>query len=244
MAKKYIMTPFGLAEDTTPSAQSKKTKGRQVYRTELSINDIRAAAWNATQGSTESYKFLQTEYKKLAKTANSRLRALKSAELDMFAYDRAITYLKNQGLKRFSSKFASPDDFKGMVQQLSELTTFINAKTSTVRGAKEALDKKLEKISDFTGKQYTEQQKYRLGRLLGTDSISTLLRDIRGDSAEVIDVLEEISMSDIDKDEITSVVDKYLEGWQPWDMAPWAVKSQGMTYDEMMDELRRMMDEG
>lgn len=229
----------------TPSSTD-KTPGRKAMRTELSINDIRSSAWNATQGSPTSYQFLQEQNRKLAKIANSRLKALKAADLDMFAYDRAITYLNNRGLKQFSLKLASADDFQGMVNQLSELITFINSKTSTVKGAREALDAKLEKISEYTGTTYTEEQKFRLGHLLGTDSISTLLRDIRGNSDEVIEILEEISSNEITNDmkqDLTNIVDHYLEGWQPFDMAPWSIKSRGMTYDELMDELRRLQDE-
>ena len=218
--------------------ENSKKIGRQPYRTELSINDIRAAAWNATGGSPESYKYLQEENRKLAKLANSRLKALKTAEMDMFAYDRAITYLKNRDLKKFPA--ALPTDYTGMVKQLSELITFINSKTSTVSGAKRALDEKIKAISEATGHEYKEKQKYQLGRLLGTDSISTLLRDVRGDSLEVIEVLEELALTDLNenKKRIDEVVNKYLEGWQPWGDSPWSTKSYGMNYDEMMDELR------
>lgn len=215
-------------------------KTKQPFRTELSINDIRASAWNAMEGSPQSYEKLQKENRKLAKVANSRLRALEKSGYDMFAYDRAITYLKNQGLTRFPTTLAPSDDFKGMVNQLSELVTFINAKSSTVAGARKALNDKLDKISEFTGTTYTEAQRYQLGRLLSTDSISTLLRDVRGDSAEVIEVLEELSMKEANLDSITSIIDKYLEGWSPWETAPWAIKSRGMSYDEMMDALREL----
>ena len=88
-------------------------------------------------------------------------------------------------------------------------------------------------------------QKYNLSRLLGTDSISTLLRDVRGDSADVIEVLEELSLQDLQEDnkrQITEAVDRYLAGWQPFESAPWVAKSTGMNYDELMDELRSIID--
>lgn len=215
----------------------------RAYRSELSIVDIRGLAWNAVQGSDQSYEILEAQNKKLAKIANTRMRALKAAGLDMFAYDRAITYLENNDLKRFSTKFASQDDFRGMVEQLSELVAFINSKTSTVAGAKKALDKKLDKISEYTGTEYTSEQRYNLGRLLGTDSISTLLRDIRGNSAEVIEALEDIAMTDIDSLRVTQIVDRYLEGWTPWSDAAWAIRSRGMNYDELIDALRDLYED-
>ncbi len=215
---------------------------KRAYRTKMSINDIRAAAWNAVQGNTESYKKLAQENKRLAKIANQRMRDLKKAGLDMFAYDRAITYLSNRGLKTFPSKLSY--NYTEMVTQLSELTTFINQYTSTVSGAKYAADKKIQAISDATGHEYTDRQKYNLSRLLGTDSISTLLRDVRGDSSDVIEVLEELSLDELkeeNKSQITQVIDRYLEGWQPFDDVPWATKSNGMNYDELMDELRDLI---
>ena len=216
---------------------------KRAYRTELSINDIRASAWNASQGSEESYNRLKAENRKLAQIANSRMRALKREKLDMFAYDRAATYLANRNLKQFP--LTLKNSYTEMVQQLSELVTFINNYTSTVSGARYASDKKIEALSEATGRAYTEKQKYNLSRLLGTDSISTLLRDVRGDSAEVIEVLEELSLQDLEKEnkeQITNAVDRYLEGWQPFENAPWAIKSRGMNYDELMEELRSIID--
>ena len=216
---------------------------QKAYRTELSINDIRASAWNAVQGSNESYRKLAEENRKLAKIANARMRALKKANLDMFAYDRAATYLANRNLKTFPTTLQK--DYKTMVTQLSELITFINHYTSTVSGARYASNKKIEALSEATGHEYTEKQKYNLSRLLGTDSISTLLRDVRGDSADVIEVLEELSLQDLQEDnkrQITEAVVRYLAGWQPFESAPWVAKSTGMNYDELMDELRSIID--
>lgn len=211
-----------------------KNKGR-VFRTELSINDIRASAWNASHGNPVSYKFLQEQNRRLAKLANSRLRALEKTGYDMFAYDRAITYLKNANRTRFSTKLAPYEDYKGMVKQLSELVTFINSPTSTVAKARETMRKKVGKISEYTGHEYSEQQQYNIARLLSTDSISTLLRDVRGDSGDVIDVIEELSVSDANVDAVSSTIDKYLAGYDPF-----GDNLDYLTYDEMMDELRNL----
>lgn len=212
---------------------------KRAYRTELSINDIRASAWNAVQGNDESYRTLRDINRKLAKIANSRIYALKKENLDMFAYDRAVTYLANRNLKQFPMTLQR--DYKTMVTQLSELTLFINQYTSTVSGARYAMDRKIKALSEATGHEYTEKQKYNLGRLLGTDSVSALLRDVRGDSTDVIEILEELSLKDIKeeyRESINEVVDTYLAGWNPFDAFSWQEKSHGMTYDEMMRQLR------
>ena len=210
----------------------------QPFRTDLSINDIRASAWNATQGSADSYQKLVEQNRRLARLANSRMRALEKAGLDMNAYNRAISYLDTKGLKRFSTRLAQPTDYKGMVTQLEELTTFINAKTSTVAGARTALNAKLDKLQEATGHTYTQEQRNRLGKLLGNDSISTLLREVRGDSKDVIEVLEELSMDDINRDEIVSIIDKHLAGYNPFEENAFFANFDYLNYDEMMDQLR------
>lgn len=215
-------------------------KTRQPFRTELSINDIRASAWNASQGSVESYKKLQKENRRLARLANSRMRQLEKANLDMNAYNRAFTFLQNQGQRRFSTVLAPSTDYKGMVTQLSELVTFINAKTSTVAGARKALNDKMDKLEEFTGRHYDYEQRQRLGKLMGTDSISTLLREVRGDSGDVIEMLEELSSTDIDAEKITSIIDKHLSGYNPFEESPFFANLDYMSYDEMMDELRNL----
>lgn len=212
----------------------------QPFRTDLSINDIRASAWNASQGSTESYQKLAEQNRRLAKLANSRMRALEKAKLDMNAYNRARTYLDNMGMSRFSTRLAPQSDYKGMVKQLEELVTFVNAKTSTIGGARTALNAKLDKLQEFTGHEYTQEQRIRLGKLLGNDSISSLLREVRGDSGDVIEVLEELSMDDYNRDEIVSIIDKHLEGYNPFEDDPFFSNFDYMNYDQMMDELHNL----
>lgn len=227
------------------SPQIAKPEERDKYvRSALSINDIRGLAWNAVQGSEQSYEILESQYRKLSKIANNRLRLLEKAELDMFAYDRVITYLENQGDSRFSQEFAPSNDFKEMVDQMSELVAFVNSKTSTVPAARKALKKKLDTIAEFTGKTYTKEQRQNLGRLLGTDSVSTLLRDIRGNSGEVIEALEDIALTSADSKAVSEIIDRYLLGWQPWDNTlDFLGRSRGMNYDELLDSLRELAEE-
>lgn len=216
----------------------------QPFRTELSINDIRASAWNASQGSLESYQKLQKENARLAKIANSRMRALEKSGLDFNAYNRAKTYLDEIGLKRFSSVLPGQGNYKAMVKQLEELVTFVNSKTSTVAGAKTALNAKLDKLQEATGHTYTEDQRLRLGKLLGNDSISSLLREVKGDSQDVIEVLEEVSMDDYNKDEIVSIIDRHLAGYNPFEDSPFFANFDYLNYDQMMKELRNLKPKG
>lgn len=226
-----------MARAKSPFSEAFKAHQKQAFRSELSISDIRGLAWNASQGSDMAYDMLRDQNRRLAKLANSRMRTLEKAGYDMFSYDRAYTYLQNQGKRRFSTKLPDPSEYKEIVNQMSELVTFINSRTSTLAGAKTALDKKVEKISEFTGHTYTDAQKYRLGRILGTDSVSTLLREVRGNSEEVLEILEEVSATDANIDQLTSIIDRYLQGYQPW-----SGDTSYLTYDELMDELRDLYD--
>lgn len=213
-------------------------KYRQPIRSNLSISEVRSLAWNAVNNDPFSFEILESENRRLAKIANSRLRALEASGYDMFAYDRAITYLQNRNKTRFSTKLPKPDrNYEEIVNQMSELINFINVKTSTVAGAKKALHDKVDKISEFTGHEYTEDQEYRLGRLLGTDSISQLLREVRGDSAEVIEVIEEASMSDVNVQQLASIIDRHLAGYDPF-----GDNTDYLDYDEMMFELREELE--
>lgn len=217
----------------SPLSEAFKAHQKQAFRSDLSINDIRSLAWNASQGSEMAYNILADQNRKLARIANSRMRTLKKAGYDMFSYDRAYTFLQNQGKKSFSTKLPSSADYKALVNQLSELVTFVNSRTSTLAGAKLSLSKKIEKISEFTGHNYSSEQQYKLGRLLGTDSVSALLREVRGNSEEVLEILEEISLTEANLDQVSSVIDRYLQGYQPW-----SGNSDYLNYDELMDELR------
>lgn len=219
----------------SPLNEAFKAHQKQAFRTDLSISDIRGLAWNASQGSEMAYDALASQNRRLARLANSRMIALEKAGYDMFSYDRAYTFLQNQGKRRFSTKLPSSADYKAVVNQLSELVTFINSRTSTLAGARNALDKKIEKISEYTGHNYSPQQKYKLGRLLGTDSVSALLREVRGNSDEVLETLEEISLTEVNLDAVNSLVDRHLQGYQPW-----SGNTDYLNYDELMDELRSL----
>ena len=78
---------------------------------------------------------------------------------------------------------------------------------------------------------------------MGTDSISTILREVRGDSGDVIEILEELSIGDIDTDKISSIIDKHLAGYNPFEDNPFFANADYLSYDEMMDELRQLYSE-
>ena len=156
-----------------------------------------------------------------ANRANARMRALEKAETELSAYNRAYTYLENIGKTRFSKTL--PKGYKAIREEMVELLSFLNAKSSTVANARKILTVKLDKISEYTGKEYTQEQRKVLGKLLGDDSISALLREVRGDSGEVLDFLEDVANdSNINIDQISSIIDRHLSGYTPFSNVPFA----------------------
>lgn len=80
---------------------------------------------------------LNTERLRLARIANRRLRALEAAGRDYWAYDRAVNYTqRSRGSNRYSQKKEWNGSIEGLKQELEELISFLNSKTSTVSGSK------------------------------------------------------------------------------------------------------------
>lgn len=211
--------------------------------TELSINDIYSLAWNATHGSKKAQQELKQYHDKYVRLANSRMRQLEKNNLELSAYNRARSYLDTRNKKWFST--VMPNSYKDLKEEMAQLLSFLNAKTSRVKYARTALNAKIDKISEYTGTEYTSEQRAALGKLLGDDSISTLLRDVRGDSGEVLDFLEEITKEGDDNvniNEIKSIIDRYLQGYNPFESDPFFSNFGTLNYDEMMDELAKNTD--
>lgn len=208
--------------------------------TELSINDVYSLAWNATHGSKKAQQELKGYHDKYVRLANSRMRQLEKNNLELSAYNRARSYLDTRNQKWFSTRM--PNTYKDLKEEMAQLLSFLNAKTSRVKYARTALNAKIDKISEYTGTEYTTEQRAALGKLLGDDSISTLLRDVRGDSGEVLDFLEELSKEGDDNvniNEIKSIIDRYLQGYNPFESDPFFSNFGALNYDEMMDELAK-----
>lgn len=209
--------------------------------TELSMNDVYSLAWNATHGSKRALREIKEYHDKYVRLANSRMRQLEKNNLELSAYNRARSYLDSRNQKWFST--AMPQTYKDLKLEMAELLSFLNAKTSRVKYARVALNAKLDKISEYTKTEYTPEQRSHLGRLLGDDSISTLLRDVRGDSDEVLDFLEEVAKEEEDNvniKEIKSIIDRYLQGYNPFQSDPFFSNFGALNYDEMMDELAKV----
>lgn len=99
------------------------------------INKLTKASERYLSGSRyekEEYTELSTYNKKLARLANSRLRALKKAGKDYYAYDVAQSFTKRAyKATRYKEKLTDP---KAMKLQILSMQRFLNYETSTVEG--------------------------------------------------------------------------------------------------------------
>lgn len=87
-------------------------------------------------------KQAETYYRKIAKTANSRLSALEKSDRAFWAYDMATLFTNRAyGKNRFKYSPAKMSD-KGLETATKEIERFLSSASSTVRGSK-AIDKKI-----------------------------------------------------------------------------------------------------
>lgn len=85
---------------------------------------------------------LNAQRLKLARIANKRLRELEAAGRDYWAYDRAVNYTqRSRGRNRYSVKKEWSGTVEGLKQELEEIISFLNSKTSTVAGSIAVEDK-------------------------------------------------------------------------------------------------------
>lgn len=90
-------------------------------------------------------------YKKLARKANDRLRALEKADRDFWAYDKATLFTQRAyGTKRFKTSDRGMTE-EGRKRAIEEIQNFLKSKSSTVRGSRE-IDKKI--IKKFRTKKH------------------------------------------------------------------------------------------
>lgn len=103
---------------------------------------------------------LNTERLRLARIANRRLRALEAAGRDFWAYDRATNYTqRSRGSNRYSQKKEWNGTVEGLKQELEELISFLNSKTSTVSGSK-AVENKIITKHKTRGRTLSEPTRF------------------------------------------------------------------------------------
>ena len=175
---------------------------------------------------------------KNAPIANKRMRGLERADLTQFAYGRALDFVQGElGSNSFKGGRALSLDDETLIAQVQELNLFLNKrKTSTVSGAKEVMRSRGEYLAsnfDLNLDNLSAGQKNEFFRFLGSDSVSTFLKDVSGIYQVLFNSVAVAFQTAEDKRELSErlkgAIDKYLSGT--------------LKYDELLDELGVSIDD-
>jgi len=136
------------------------------------------------------YNELALYNKRLARLANQRLRELKKAKKDYYAYDSAISFTDRMfGTTRYKENLESPNDMKA---QILSMQRFLNFETSTVEGHKAVEIRRRDKFRQLFPdvRQATDDELDAFLRFLGKSPVrTTIFESGKGGSGTLVDLI-------------------------------------------------------
>lgn len=195
----------------------KRKKFENENWTYYKINKLTKAAEHYVYGSKnweEEYKELSTYNRKLARLSNQRLRALKKAKKDYYAYDSALAFTERAyHTTRFKEKLTQPKDMK---LQILAMQRFLNYKTSTVEGHLAVEEKRRNTFRgmfpELNTEKISDEELNNFLRFLGKDALrSTIFEAGKVTSGGLVDLIRgQYFSDDVDKrDEILDMFDRF-----------------------------------
>lgn len=162
---------------------------------------------------------LQETRLRLAKTANRRLRSLEKAGLDYYAYDVATLYTQStRGRNRFSESRTALTDIKSLLNEISKLNTFLNSKSSTIRGQRSIQQNK---INAFKNKGYSMENPRELYNFFESEQF----KNAKGITSDfLVDYFLRGREKGVDEQELYDALDRFNE-------------SETMGADELFNEV-------
>lgn len=143
------------------------------------------------------------EYKKLARKADARLRAIEKYAkqkyykgIERYAYARAIRDIElwsGTGKKRFDTK--PPDSLQGIRAKINDIKMFLESPTSTKAGVTEIYKKRADTINNKYGTNLTWQQIADYY----TSAAHEKAAEMYGSKTELLVFASEVSRVDVDK---------------------------------------------
>lgn len=143
------------------------------------------------------------EYKKLARKADNRLRAIERYSeqeyykgIERYAYARAMRDIEiwsGSGKKRFETK--PPDSLQGIRAKINDIKNFLESPTSTKAGVTEIYKKRADTINERFGTKLTWQQIADYY----TSTAHEKAAEMYGSKTELLVFASEVSKIDIDK---------------------------------------------
>lgn len=158
-----------------------------------------------------------------AKLTNSRMKSLKNAGYDMFAYDRADIALFGMNRRSFKTNWdensinKNLDDF---MTTAKETRLFLSSEQSTVSGAKAKADRFLDQM-DFYGwinrDSLSESTQRELVHLMGDGGLRELISVTYESVEDVLSTITDDIESGATFDEISDKIDAILSGHLDYD---------------------------
>lgn len=189
------------------------------------------------------YDELMLYNKRLARLANSRLRALKKAGKDYYAYDSAISFTDRMyGTTRYKETLESPQDVK---RQILSMQRFLNFETSTVEGHLAVEERRRTKFRqlfrDITD-DVSDTELDNFLRFLGTAPLRTTIYESgQGGSGTLVDLIrgQYMGADSEHKEEIKGMFERYRAT-----MERRTLDGQWRDYDLGYDELVQYLETG
>lgn len=189
-----------------------------------------------------SYKELLKEYRKLAKRADQRLVRIEAAahekqyeNIKSWAYKNAmrdIWVYSGKGAKRFNTK--PPETLGALQRKINDINNFLNMKSSTIKGTREVMKKRVDTINRENGTDFTlndwkkltdsgvlDQLKTNYGSQVSIETIATIKKDKkqlelamqeakdRGIDIKDTDAMEELEYDWIVQDVISDLLEEH-----------------------------------
>lgn len=165
----------------------------------------------ANKGNQEAYRTLMNYNYTASKKANARLLALERADRDVYAYDRAITYVSSEyGRNRFpTAKHYFESDVRQLRDQLLNINRFLESKTSTISGQK-SLEKSKADAFRAKGINIPKGQERRFLEFLGSDAFEELMAFNTNSSEAINDLAQILSDEEVTIDKLQREFDRYI----------------------------------
>lgn len=184
----------------------------------------RSDKYGLRQYGVRTGKSLASEYNRLAKAADARLRALEKASkqsryenITQYAYERAaydIRALGDAGKKpRFQRKM--PHSEKGLIAKINVILSFLNSPTSSVRGVVKVYKQRAQTFNDEYGTSFTWQELAdyyqsgiadKLNKEYGSRTALQVIASIQNDRQAIIDKINSAAISHVKPDVTDSAI--------------------------------------
>lgn len=189
----------------------------------ISSRKLESLIMDALNGNHKSQETLIDIVNRNARLTNSRMRALKKAGYDMFAYDRADTALVTMGRKNFKTTWTEQsmdDNIEDFFLTARETRGFLANEQSTVSGAKRKSERFLNQMETYgwiNREELSKDTEKTLVHLMGSGGLRELISITYESVDDVLSTITDDIESGGTYDEIANKIDSILGGYMEYD---------------------------